>query len=402
MALAAKNTLTKGANIALPEGVCDITVGLSWEAPSSNYDLDAWTFLLGESGKVASDANFVFFGNLTSPCGSVVAGEDNQAGGSDDEDDETVSVNLSKVPASVSRIVFIVNIYEAKLRSQTFGDLDNASIRLMDSSGVELARYNLSQGDVSTEASLIFGELYRHKGAWKFRAIAQGNANGPAKLVREFGVEVDDDPEPQPASVVAAPVQPTVPAINLSKGKIELTKPGAKVNIAKTKAMEFSLYWTKPRKDLGLILHVAYDNGKTAYIDWRKLKDDRGAVHHHGDRVAGGSDIREHATLRFDQDSSITAVAVIAYSEVSNGVGSFKSMGAHAVIDDGEGTVVTVDLNKGGTFSYHTLIAVAVVNSDGSLRIERASRFSAQHSEKRPEIDKYGGVSMNTGPVVFK
>ena len=77
-------------------------------------------------------------------------------------------------------------------------------------------------------------------------------------------------------------------------------------------------------------------------------------------------------------------------------------MGAHAVIDDGEGNVVTVDLNKGGTFSYHTVIAVAVVNPDGTVTIERSSRFSAAGAEERPEIDRTGAISMNTGPVVFK
>jgi tellurium resistance protein TerD len=401
--IAVTDSLTKGANVVLPD-VSELTVGLSWEAPSADFDLDAWTFLLDQNGKVPSDEHFVFFNNPVSPCGSVAVSDDNQAGGSEDEDDESVTVNLAKVPSAIVKIVFIVNIHEGRLRGQKFGDLDNAAIRLTDSSGNELARYNLGENDATTEASLIFGELYRHNGAWKFRAIAQGSDSGPAKLVRQYGVDVDDDPEPEVVSAPAPLVAPPAPSssINLSKGKIKLDKDGAKVNIAKTKAMEFSLYWTKPHKDLGLIIQIARKDGSREYLDWRRLSDASGAVIHHGDRVRGGKDIREYATFRFNLDPTIVAAAVMAYSEVGNGIGSFKSMGAHAVIDDGEGTVVTVDLNKGGTFSYHTVIAVVTVNPDGSLKVERASRFSASHSEKRPEIDKLGTVSMNTGPVVFK
>ncbi len=396
-------SLTKGANVALPD-VSELKVGLSWEAPGANFDLDAWTFLLNSHGKVPTDEHFVFFNNTTSPCGSVAVSGDSLEGGSEDEDDETVTVKLSLVPADIAKIVFIVNIYEARKRKQTFGDLDNAAIRLYDTAGTELARYNLGQNDVTTEASLIFGELYRHGGGWKFRAIAQGSDGGPARLVRDYGVEVGDDPEPDEPP---APTPPTAPApsaspIDLKKGKIKLDKDGAKVSIAKTQAMEFSVYWTKPNKDLGLIIQIARRDGSREYLDWRCLEDSRGAVVHHGDRTRGGADIREYATVRLDRDPTITAIAVMAYSEVSNGIGSFKSMGAHAVIDDGEGTVVTVDLKKGGTFSYHTVIAVVTVNPDGSLKVERASRFSAAGSEHRPEIDQHGNVSMNTGPVVFK
>lgn len=398
-------SLTKGGNVALAEDVSGVRVGLSWEAPRAGFDLDAWTFMLNDAGKAPDDDHFVFYNHPTSPCGSVAVSPDNQEGGSEgSEDDETVTVNLARVPSTIAKIVFIVNIYEARKRQQTFGDLDNAAIRLYDMKGTELARYTLAENDVTTEASLIFGELYRHGGGWKFRAIAQGSDSGPAKLVRAYGVEVDDDPEPEEISAPAPLVAPTPPApsIDLRKGKIKLDKDGAEVNIAKTTAMEFSLYWTKPSKDLGLIIQIARRDGSREYLDWRRLSDHKGAVIHHGDRVRGGADIREYATVKLDLDPTITAIAVMAYSEVSNGVGSFKSMGAHAVIDDGEGTVVTVDLKKGGTFSYHTVIAVVTVNLDGSLKVERASRFSASASEKRPEIDHHGNVSMNTGPVVFK
>jgi tellurium resistance protein TerD len=402
----ATKLLTKGGNIELPSGLSDLVVGLSWEAPSPAYDLDAWTFMLDPSGRVPSDEHFVFFNNPRSPCGSVVVSDDNQEGGSEDDDDETVTVRLAEVPPSIDRIVFVVDIHEGRSRGQHFGHLDNAAIRLYRSGpdgDVELARFDLDAGDVSVETSLIFGELYRRAGEWKFRATAQGYASGAAELARSFGVDIgEDEPEAPPAiePPTAAPVPP--PTINLSKGSINLTKSGDAARIAMTREMEFSLYWTKKTKDLGLILLVTRRDGRRESYDWRCLTDDLGEITHHGDRKRGGGDVREYATLRIRPDTTIAAIAIVAYSELSNGFGSFKSMGAHAVVDDGQGTRVTVDLNKGGTFSYHTVIATILVNPDGTLTVNRVSRFSASNSERRPEIDEHGTISMNTGPTVFK
>lgn len=391
--------LKKGATFSLPDGISVLSVGLAWEAPGPGFDLDPWGFMLDDKGKVPSDEYFIFYNNLTSPCGSVVASEDDQEGGGDKEDNETLGIDLARVPAKIKRIVFVVNIHAARKRGQTFSDLDNASIRLCDAWGVEFARYNMAEGDVTNEASLIFGELYRRGDGWKFRAIAQGDERGPANLVRDYGVEVDDEPESELAAVMPAPIP--VP-VNIRKGHVSLKKDGDTARIARTEVMVFSLYWTKSDKDLGLIVQIARNDGSTEYIDWRCLQDARGAIFHHGDREHGGADIREYVTVQLDRDPTITAIAVMGYSEFDNGIGSFRSMGTHAVVDDGMGTVVTVDLNKGGTFSYHTVLAVVRVNPDGTLDIKRASRFSASGSEKRPQINREGEVTMNRGPIVIK
>jgi tellurium resistance protein TerD len=403
----ATNLLTKGGNVTLPAGITELLIGLSWEAPGPTYDLDAWTFMLDADGRVPSDQHFIFFNNMQSPCGTVRVSEDSQEGGSEGEDDEAVTVKLTEVPANIDRIVFVVNIHEGLQKGQNFGQLDNSAIRLVvqTSEGPEeIARYNLGDEDVSTETSLVFGELYRRNGEWKFRAIAQGHTAGPAKLAREYGVDIgDDDSEAVPAP--AAPIQAPpadVPKVNLSKGKINLTKDGAAARIAVTPAMEFSLYWTKSHKDLGLILLVTHKDGTKCSYDWRCLQDGKGEILHHGDRKEGGKDIREYATVRLRQDTTISAFAIVAYSELKNGTGSFKSMGAFAVIDDGSGTQVNVDLNKGGTFSYHTVIASVLVHDDGTVTVRRESRFSKSGKEERPEIDQHGNISMNTGPVVFK
>ncbi len=188
-------TLTKGGNVSLTKeapGLTAVTVALGWDVRQTtgyDFDLDASALACGENKRVLSDEHFIFFNNLDSPDGSIHHTGDN-LDGSGDGDDEVIEVNLSQVPNNVSYIVFPVSIYDADTRGQTFGQVQNAYIRVLDgSNGRELARYDLSE-DASTETAMIFGELYRREGEWKFRAIGQGYASGLAGIARDYGVNV--------------------------------------------------------------------------------------------------------------------------------------------------------------------------------------------------------------------
>jgi tellurium resistance protein TerD len=188
-------SLSKGGNVSLTKeapGLTAVIVGLGWDARSTtgtDFDLDASAILTNTDGKVSSDANFVFFNNLKSPDGSVEHTGDNLTG-EGEGDDESLLVDLSKVPANVDKIVFPVSIHEADNRGQTFGQVSNAFIRVANQAdGQELARYDLSE-DASTETAMIFGELYRYGGEWKFRAVGQGYASGLRGIALDFGVNV--------------------------------------------------------------------------------------------------------------------------------------------------------------------------------------------------------------------
>ena len=188
-------SLSKGANVSLSKeapGLRTIRVGLGWDArvtDGSAFDLDASVYVLGENGKVRSDADFIFFNNLSGAGGAVVHQGDNLTGVGDG-DDEVVVVTLDKLGADVAKISFAVTIYEADQRRQNFGMVQNAFIRVVNGDGGnEIARYDLSE-DASTETAMIFGELYRHGGEWKFKAIGQGFAGGLSPLARSFGVNV--------------------------------------------------------------------------------------------------------------------------------------------------------------------------------------------------------------------
>lgn len=188
-------SLTKGGNVNLSKeapGISKTTLGLGWNprvTDGQGFDLDAIAFLVAENGKVRADNDFIFFNNLTSSDGSVVHNGDNRTGDGDG-DDETLSVDLSKVPADVAKIIFAVTIYDGQGRNQNFGQVGDAYIRVVnDANGSEIARYDLSE-DGSTETAMIFGELYKHGGEWKFRAIGQGFSGGLGPLAASYGVAV--------------------------------------------------------------------------------------------------------------------------------------------------------------------------------------------------------------------
>ncbi|MGW2559812.1 TerD family protein [Streptomyces sp. NPDC001514] len=188
-------SLSKGGNVSLTKAAPNltaVTVGLGWDVRTTtgtDFDLDASALLTNAEGKVAIDGNFVFFNNLKSPDGSVEHTGDNITG-EGEGDDEQIKVNLAGVPADVQKIVFPVSIYDAETRQQSFGQVRNAFIRVVNqANGEELARYDLSE-DASTETAMVFGELYRNGAEWKFRAIGQGYASGLRGIAQDFGVNV--------------------------------------------------------------------------------------------------------------------------------------------------------------------------------------------------------------------
>ncbi|MET8676363.1 TerD family protein [Streptomyces sp. NPDC004647] len=188
-------SLSKGGNVSLSKeapGLTAVTVGLGWDVRTTtgtDFDLDASALLVNNSGKVPSDQHFVFFNNLKSPEGSVEHTGDNLTG-EGEGDDEQIKVSLSTVPADVDKIIFPVSIHEAESRSQSFGQVRNAFIRVVNQADSnELARYDLSE-DASTETAMVFGELYRNGAEWKFRAVGQGYASGLRGIAQDFGVGV--------------------------------------------------------------------------------------------------------------------------------------------------------------------------------------------------------------------
>lgn len=188
-------SLSKGGNVNLSKeapGLNKIAVGLGWDARATDgaaFDLDASAFLVKLDGKVRSDSDFCFYNNKVVANGAVQHTGDNLTGAGEG-DDESIKVELSKIPADLDKVVFTVTIHEAEARKQNFGQVNHAFIRVVnEESGLEIARYDLSE-DASIETAMIFGEIYRVGTDWKFKAVGQGFAGGLGPLASSFGVSV--------------------------------------------------------------------------------------------------------------------------------------------------------------------------------------------------------------------
>ncbi|MGF7147404.1 tellurium resistance protein TerD [Sphingomonas zeicaulis] len=188
-------SLSKGGNVSLSKeepGLSKILIGLGWDVRSTDgadFDLDASAFLLKTDGRVRSDADFIFYNQLKSTDGSVEHTGDNRTG-EGDGDDESLKVELTRVPADIDKVAVAVTIHDGENKRQNFGMVQNAFIRVVnDATGREIARYDLTE-DASVETAMIFGEVYRHNGEWKFRAVGQGYQGGLGPLARNYGVNV--------------------------------------------------------------------------------------------------------------------------------------------------------------------------------------------------------------------
>ena len=180
--------LQKGQRIEI--GLSKVGVGLGWDPNQStgyDFDLDASAFMLGENGKLPQDEFFVFYNNPLSPDQAVESSGDDMTGGnSDGGDDETLSVDLTKIDARIKEIIFTVTIHKAEERRQNFGQVRNSYIRIYNAvSKEEIARYDLDE-DFSVETAVEFGRLYKRNGEWKFEAVGQGYKGGLQFFVDKY------------------------------------------------------------------------------------------------------------------------------------------------------------------------------------------------------------------------
>ncbi|MDJ0580889.1 TerD family protein [Crocosphaera sp.] len=187
-------SLSKGQRISLEKaspGLKAAFVGLGWDVKKVNtgndYDLDVSVFLLGENEKLISDNHLVFYNNLKSPDAdhSVEHMGDNLTG-EGEGDDEVVLVNFTKIPDDIKKLVFVVTIHEADKRSQNFGQIDNAFVRLVDvQTKNEVLRYDLSE-QYSIETALIVAEIYKKDGEWRMSAVGSGYQGGLQAILNRY------------------------------------------------------------------------------------------------------------------------------------------------------------------------------------------------------------------------
>jgi len=197
-------SLKKGQRISLTkdnDNLSKIMVGLGWDpvkktgggflgalfgGGAPDIDCDASVLMLDSNDKIKSKHDIIYFGNLTSQCGSVRHMGDNLTG-EGEGDDEQIMIDLKNVPQNIQKLVFVVNIYDCIRRKQDFGMIENAFIRIINlANNKELVRFNLTE-QYSGKTALFVGEIYRHNNEWKFAAIGEGTNDASLKdIVRRY------------------------------------------------------------------------------------------------------------------------------------------------------------------------------------------------------------------------
>lgn len=425
--------MLKGANS--PVSAQQVRVELGWRSGPGVPDVDASALLLA-SGKVRSDADFVFYNQPAHASGAVR--HEGKRPAADSVTDE-VSVDLARVEPAIERIVLA-----ASADGGSFGKVPGLYIRVLDAaSGAEIARYE-SQ-DATVETAFVLGELYRRQGAWKFRAVGQGYSTGLEGLASDFGITVDE-PQKQPPAQAAppapaapapvtpsAPVMPsapvtpppapaTAPSTPVRLTKVTLTKETPSVSLTKqggtSGAMRVNLSWQVRKQfkgwgaklgravamhgDLDLDLCALYEltDGRKGVV--QALGNAFGAlnqppyIHLDGDDRTGGTS-GENLTINLDHKEQLRRVVI--FVTIYQGARSFADLDATVTLQPQHGAAI--DFSLGECTVPSTVCALALITNTGAdLVVQREARFLVTERGVSPQrtIDSTYGWGMNWTP----
>ena len=351
--------------------------------------VDLTALVLSEDGQVTGDADMVFFNQPAAP-GVVLRGTE-------------LAVTLGGLRPGAVRLALVASPQDEDL---TFGAVGSVALTVTHDGGAE----SFAPTGLSTETALVLCELYLRNGAWKVRAVGQGYASGLAGVADDFGIEVDEEvaaPAAGPAS--PPPPPPPAPAIDLAKrptGAISLAKDGsAKIPLTKADRgsleLTASLRWegrSKGASDLDLYALFIDEDGVEHAVYYK----DQGALHQAPFmQLSGDSRGAGEETIRLIAGRH-RYVLFCAYSAVSNGAGSFFDYRAHVVVDDGQGSQITVPLFNKAKFSYWVAIALLDFTDPGGVGVVQVEKYGKNFSEKRPVLHPDGRVEMSKGKVEFK
>ncbi|MFE7778960.1 TerD family protein [Streptomyces sp. NPDC057445] len=424
-------SMLKGANVPVP--ALNVRLELGWRSGNGVPDVDASALLLDSgSGKVRSDADFVFYNQPAHTSGAVRhEGKRTAADGATDQ----LFVDLARVEPTVDRIVVA-----ASADGGSFGQVPGLYVRLLDAvAGTEIARYD--SRDATVETAFILGELYRRQGTWKFRAVGQGYGSGLEGLATDFGITVDEPQQaapPPPAphhAPAAAPARPPVtappaPAVPTAPGpatvrltKVTLTKESPTVSLSKqggtSGAMRVNLNWEVRKQfkgwgaklgravavhaDLDLDLCALYEltDGRKGVV--QALGNAFGALHQppyihlDGDDRTGAVDSGENLTVNLDHKDKLRRVVI--FVTIYEGARSFADLHATVTLQPQHGAPVDFSLDECTVPS--TVCALALLtNQGGDLVVQREARYLVPERGVSPQrtIDYAYGWGMNWTP----
>ena len=385
-----------GQNTALGGGAIHVTIDV--QNSVSTLELDASAFMLTEAGKVTDDSGMVFYGQPKSKDGSV----------SVDGSGKGFNIDVSRVPANITRIAITLTIDQGMKRGQRFGMLTSVAVNV--TGGSEPLRFTPVVQQMS-ETALILGEVYQKNGQWKFRAVGQGFNGGLGPLARHFGVDISDDPDagaapapapaaaPSPPPAAAPPPAPAAAAstVNLAKITLEKKKP---VSLQKAGGrfgeIVVNLNWSRPAKSTGF--GSMFKSNKGVDLDIGCMLEHRDGlkgvvqalgntfgslreppfVQLMGDDRTGESTAGEFLHINGDQWSVFKRVLIFAFIyegvpnwAAANGVVTIKMPGQPEL-------EARLDSHEGGK----AMCAIAMLENDGnSIRASKLIEYFSDHEQ---------------------
>lgn len=373
--------LTRGGNAPLRQGSFTI------EVRAEGADLSA--YMLDASGRVRGDDDMIFYNQPRSPDGSV------------ELDGRVFSIDIARVPGAIDRIAIC-----AVPETGTVGAMGTIGVAIEDQARFDQDAHGM------TEAAVILCEVYRRDGEWKVRAVAQGFDGGLGPLSRHFGIDVAEDAAPEievlaamPGAAATPPVHtPMPPAVSLKKvtleksGKVELRKGGG--------AIRAKLIWQGRGGgdgDLDLYCFYVLDDGTSGKVYWKDLGRNHGApwITLSGDSKRAGE---EEAVIH--RPDRLRYAMFAAYSAVGNGTGSFESFRPKMVLEDQDGSEVTIPLLNPNSTSYW--VAISHITFGDTVGIEHIETYGKSGvrawmaAERSPRLHVDGTWDVSKGAVEFK
>ncbi|WP_420975187.1 TerD family protein [Bacillus thuringiensis] len=308
------------------------------------------------------------------------------------------SIDFTHIKDEVQKVVFSITIHNAEEKKQALRDVSHIQLKINNAqSGLEIIHFPITY-PFTDESAIIVGELYRHGGGWKFNPIGAGYFGGLAALCTNFGIEIAED-EKQLAPPVEKKIVPTPPPVQktINAVKVELKKKQS-INIQKSKMVTATLEW-ETNKDLDLYCFYVTTNGEIGKVYYKNLGSSKVSPYIvlDGDSQEPGKE-----TIRIYRPEALKYVLFAAYSAVGNGVGSFYSMRAKAVVDNHMGSVVTAPLLEINDHAYWVCIAHIDFTNSNELKFSHVESYSKDHSEASPLLYENGKFRMDVGPIEFK
>lgn len=373
--------ISKGQKMDITKGnsVTTIGVGLRWESNDPALDINVSAFLLDEQGHCNADEDMIFYNQPASRNQAVAHVEKRLP------DRESIDIVIGKLPDDIAKIAITLTIHDEDSKGQSFSNVEHAECYLYLNEK-EYAIFPFAEG-LTKETAIVVGELYKHQNEWKFNAISSGYTGGLSALVQSFGLSLEEAPE-EPDTPVKPPVIPMI--LDLQKKE--------SINIVKSQKVTATLEWDS-KKDLDLYCFYVTKHGDIGKIYYRNLGSatESPYISLDGDAGANGKE-----TIVIHRPEELHYVLIAAYSAISNGVGSFKSMNAKAVVDNHQGQIITSPLYENNMFAYWVAIAKIDFTASNEMSIIQIEEYSKAGVEKSPLLYEDGSFKMNVGPVEFK